>query len=183
MKLPSIFGGKKGYDEKQMAIMHGVLTGESGRPLSDREQDILLSVNTLLVKDDNLMDFFENAAFVKQTVLINNGGEAPIEKEETRLDLNALALRMMMSNLLRTSHIDPIDSEIGELKTKRFMLRVRMGMKDAYGVGGANFLDAAEQLIRLNYISAKNGRMVKWLKVSPKSFEITMPEVQKKKEP
>lgn len=175
--LGKLFGkGKKGYDDKQMAMMHGVLTNQSGMSTSDREALMNLGINREMITDDNLFRILGLLTVRTE----DNGDGKPIVQD---INPNMLAIRIMASQLIRCSFVDPIDAEIAMLESDRLIKRIEIVMdEDTYEYGGANFLDACNEIIKTAWCDAKNGRKAKLLKVMLKSFEITMPEVQKKRE-
>ena len=155
--------------EVKAAVMTGVLMGEAQRPISQQEIIEQLGINIHIIEDDRL-----NALLEGMAVMRNKDGNVD------EVDLDALALRVMASKLIRSSWVDPIDADIAQLEVERFINRVEMNMdEDTYEYGGTNLLEAVGKIIQTAWSDAKNGRKAKLLKVTPRVFEISMPEKKK----
>jgi len=153
-----------------MVATHAALMGSMSRPPDVKEMMDELGINIHMIEDDKLNIFLENIALIKN-------GDDKVED----IDLNALALRIMSTKLIRASWVDPIDVEIAQLELERLINRVEMDMdEDTYEYGGTNLLEAMSKVIQTAWADAKNGRKAKLMKVTPKVFEITMTEPGKK---
>ena len=161
-----------GNTETKLVGMHAVLMGDSQRPLSESEMIEQLGINIHIIEDDKLNSFLEQICLIKDK-----------QGKVLDVDLNALALRIMATKLIRSSWVDPIDVDIAQLELERLINRVEMDMdEDTYEYGGTNLLEAIAKVVQTAWSDAKGGRKAKLLKVSPRVFEINMPEPGKKKE-
>lgn len=98
------------------------------------------------------------------------------------LDYDLMALRITLSPLLRVTFIDDLEAEILKIRVKRELRRIEMSMpEDVYEEGGVNFLESIQTIAEANINCARDGRLTKWLKVTPKQFEITMGPIEKRK--
>jgi len=171
MGLFKLFKRKKPQNtELQNASAYAVLLGDSQK--SPQEMEILerQGINIHMIEDSNLNTYLE-----KMSVIENNG--------KSEVDLNAFALRIMATKLIRASWVDPIDVDIAQLELERLINRVEMDMdEDTYEYGGTNLLEAIAKVIQTAWSDAKGGRKAKLLKVTPRVFEISMPTQRKNKE-
>ena len=98
------------------------------------------------------------------------------------LDYDLMALRVTLSPLMRVTFIDDLEAEILKIRVKRELRRIEMSMpEDVFEEGGVNFLESIQTIAEANINCARDGRLTKWLKVSPKQFEITMGPIEKQK--
>jgi hypothetical protein len=98
------------------------------------------------------------------------------------LDYNLMALRITLSPLLRVTFIDDMEAEILKIRVKRELRRIEMSMPENFcEEGGVNFLESIQTIAEANINCARDGRLTKWLKVTPKQFEITMGPIEKRK--
>jgi len=157
--------------EAHTIAMHGAVMGDSQRPVDEQTMAEQLGINIHTIEDDKLNSFLEQIAIIK-------GPDGTVKD----VDLNALALRVMVSKLIRSSWVDPIDVDIAQLEVERLINRVEMEMdEDTYEYGGTNLLEAVAKIIQTAWSDAKGGRKAKLLKVTPRVYEITMAEPGKKK--
>ena len=173
--IKRILGKKKEDDPLKHVALHGMVAGESQRPLTQQQLMQELGINIHMIEDENV-----NALLGSMSVDVENDGNGnPIVKD---VDLNMLAMIIMTSKLIRTSFVDPIDSEIGQLDAERFVIRQELDLdEETYELGGTNLNDALSQLIKTGWSDAKNGRKAKLLKVLAKTFEVRIPEAGGKK--
>ncbi|RLI22927.1 hypothetical protein DRO45_00140 [Candidatus Bathyarchaeota archaeon] len=162
-------GQKNG--EAEQALIHGLAVGESQRPLTEQEMLEALGINIHMIEDQSVKDILSGMSY---DVRVTEDGKVVPTGD---VDINMLAMTVATSKLIRTSYVDPIDAEIGQLEAERFVLRQLIGMdEDTYELGGHNFLDALSQIIKTAWSDAKHGRKAKLLKVMAKSFEVRTPE-------
>jgi len=127
--------GKKETSEAHKIVMHSAVLGDSQRPIAEAEIVQALGINIHTIEDDKLNHYLEQLSFIK------NG-----EGEVVDVDLNALALRVMATKLIRASWVDPIDVDIAQLDMEAMIHRVEMDMdEDTYEYGGTNFLEAVRK--------------------------------------
>lgn len=157
--------------EAKVAIAHGILAGSSQNPMDEQRLMEELNINIHMIEDKPLNDFLSDIATIKDD-----------KGNVTEYDLNVVALRVLASKLIRTSYVDPIDVDIAQLEVDRLINRVEMNMdEETYEYGGTNLLEAMGKIIQTAWSDAKIGRKAKLLKVSPRVYEITIPEVEKRK--
>jgi len=158
-------------DTKAFAT-YGAIMGDASRPASETEIMETLGINIHIIEDEKLMALLDRMVDTKDENGNPNG-----------VDLDNLALRVMATKLIRGSWVDPIDVDIAQLEVERLINRIEMNMdEDTYEYGGTNLLEAIAKVIQTAWSDAKGGRKAKLLKVTPKVFEISMPEPGKKKE-
>lgn len=156
--------------EGKFQVTHGILSGDSMRPQSEQEMIEQLGINYHMLEDDELSRILMNLAITK-----NDGQEAEI-------DLNALAMRIDASKVIRASYVEPIDAEIAQLEAERSVNRIELSLnEDTYEYGGTNLLEAYSRFVKTAWSDATKGRKAKLLKVISKSFEVNIPEAGKKK--
>lgn len=166
--------GKKEPSDLQKAVMANIITSDAGRTASEREDAALLGINLNMIQDEGLTKWLDRLSVIKTDGHDGNPGEAIV-------DLNMLALRFMCSSLIRTSYVEPIDAEIAMMETEQFVNRIELQLpEDSYEFGGSNLLEAICAVIKTSWADAVNGRKAKLLKVSPRVFEVNLPEQQKK---
>lgn len=158
--------GKKGLDEKQQSLVYGVLSN----PYIVNEDDKMLreqiGTNEVIIRDVQLLSMLERL----RTIAAQNN----------ELDFDIMALEGLVSHVLRTSILDPIDVTILTLKAQRILARIEMNMpEDFMEKGGVNFLETIEVHVITALSDATNGRKVKWMKISPHQFEIRTGEAGK----
>lgn len=162
--------GKQVDGEFKKGLTQIALGGELARPLTEQEMREQLGINVHMIDDETLTKFLED---------LSKGIDG---KGNQTIDLDAASLRILASKLLRTSYIEPIDALIGQLEVENLIARMELEMnEEEYELGGTNFLEATGQLIKTAYSDSVNGRKAKLLKVTPKAFEINIPEQDKKK--
>jgi len=162
---------KKEGSELKDAMKYGALMGDAQRGIADQEIMEGLGINPHMIEDEKLNTLLDNLTRVKN----------PQTNEVIAIDMDALSLRVMISKLIRSSWLDPIDATIGQLEAERFITRVEMNMnEDEYEYGGTNLLESISKIIQTAYSDAKDGRKAKLLKVTPRVFEIGMHETKKK---
>ena len=166
--------GKKPNNEELREVKAYAAYGEASRPLSEHEIVEQLGINYHMIHDDAIERVLEGSALREP-----NGEEEdnPSDRAQT------LAIRVLMSNLIRTSYVDPYDAEINKLKAERDIGLIELDMdEDSYEFGGSNLLNAFATIIKTAWDDAKNGRKAKLLKVMPRTLEIrTGTEEQSKK--
>jgi hypothetical protein len=174
MKVLSRLFGRESKEPSELSkvLMHAAFSGEAGRPITEHEMMESLGINVHMIEDTSLTHFLEELS-----------KERNDKKEIVGFDLDIVALRIMVSKLIRTSYVDPIDAQIAQLETERFITRIEMELdEDTYEYGGTNFLEACGKIISTAWSDSINGRKAKILKVMPKAFEISVPsEAEKKK--
>jgi len=127
-----------------------------------------LNINYHMLHDDKLESLLDTmiASMLQQGVL----------------DYNLVALRTTLSPLMRITFIDDLEAEILKIRVSRELGRIEMSMSEEdYEEGGVNFLESMQTLAEGNINCARDGRLTKWLKVTPKQFEITMGPIEKRK--
>ena len=160
-------------EEARQAALHGLIHGDSSRPLTQQQMMEQLGINIHMIEDDTVKQMLQSMSVELQE---NNGKLMATGN----IDVNMLAMIVMTSKLIRTSFVDPIDSEIGMLDAERFVIRQEIDYdEETYELGGSNLNDALSQLIKTAWCDAKNGRKAKLLKVMAKTFEVRTPEAKK----
>lgn len=165
-----LFGRKSEDKETRNLVIQGLAAGESQRPLTEQEMMESLGINIHMIEDSRVSDILSG-----MSCEVEAGGDGkPVVRD---VDLNMLAMVVATSKLIRTSYVDSVDAEIGQLEAERFVLRQLIGMnEDTFELGGYNFLDAVSQIIKTAWSDAKMGRKAKLLKVTAKTFEVHTPE-------
>lgn len=168
--------GKKEPSELQKAAIHSIIAGESGRTASEREDAAILGINLNMIQDEGLTKWLDRLSVIKTNGKDGNPSDAFV-------DLNMLALRFKCSSLIRTSYVEAADAQIAMMEAEQFVDRIEMDLdEDNYEYGGTNLLEAICDVIKTSWADSVNGRKAKLLKVSPKVFEVNLPEQQKKGE-
>jgi hypothetical protein len=146
--------------------------GESQRSPVDSELMEQLGINIHLIEDEDLNNLLNKLAIIE-----GKDGSPP------EIDMNALALRVMASKLIRGSWVDPIDVDIAQLELECFMDRIEMSMdEDTYEFGGTNLLEAIAKVVYTAWSDAKGGRKAKLMKVRARLLETAVTETAKKRE-
>lgn len=158
--------GKKGSDEKQQALVYGILSNPYMVSEDDKMLREQIGTNEVIIRDPQLLSLLETL----RTIAAQN----------RELDFDIMALEGLVSHVIRTSILDPIDVSILTLKAQRILARIEMNMpEDFMEKGGINFLETIEMHVITALNDAMNGRKVKWMKVSPRQFEIRTGETGK----
>lgn len=160
--------------ETQLAVGHGLVAAESGRPTSEIEHEKQLAENGLLVRDTRLESLLagmcKNVFVDDQNVL----GCGPGHKFESAIP-KYVALTILSSPLIRTSWLDPIDAQLAIIESRCIQRHIKMMMtEEDYENGGALIVDAVGQIINTNFLSAINGRTAKLVKVTARSMEVSV---------
>lgn len=163
---------KEQNPELKSATTYATVLGESQRSPMDRELMEQLGINIHLIEDEGLNNLLNQLAILKDK-----------DGNPNEYDMNALALRVMASKLIRGSWVDPIDVEIAQLELECFMDRIEMSLdEDAYEFGGTNLLEAIAKVIYTAWSDAKGGRKAKLMKVRARVLETAITEARKKRE-
>lgn len=166
-----LFNRNKGQNQElQGATAYAFVLGDSQRPPEETEAEKLLGINIHLLEDVELNDLLNQIALLKGK-----------DGNPNDIDLNALALRVMASKLIRGSWVDPIDVDIAQLELERLINRIEMDMdEDTYEYGGTNLLESIAKVVQTAWSDAKYGRKAKLMKVSARVLETTVTEPKKK---
>jgi hypothetical protein len=157
---------KQSKEQMKLALSHGVLAGESSRPQTTQEQMMQLGINIHTIEDENVVDTIN--AFIKFC------GEQGI------VDFDLFALRNLVTKLIRTSRLDRIDAYILSLKARQILRRIEMNMpNELVEIGVLNYIESIEIVLATAFCDSIGGWKAKLLKVTPRYFEITMPEQKK----
>lgn len=159
---------KDGDKNGKLVATHAVLTGATSRPLTEYETMQQLGINIHTIEDVTVLDT------INQLIAICT--------EAGYVDFDLYALRNLASKLIRCSRLEKIDVFILLKKTKRILRRIQMNVPDELiDAGILNFLESIEILLWTAFTDSLGGWKGKLLKVSPRVFEISMPEPGKKK--
>lgn len=170
--------GKKseGQEELRHTAIHGLVVGDSQRSMTQQQTMELLGINVHMIEDEKVDDIFRQLA-----LKIEKDGDG--NPKITNVDLNVLGMIIEKSKVIRTSFIDPIDSELGQIRAKIAVIKMKAQMdEETFDLGGSNFLSSYEDYIKTAWCDAKNGRKAKLLKVYAKALEIRTPTEKKKGE-
>lgn len=154
------------------AMAAGLAQSENSRPQSSQDAlDQSLGMGPYLLADDDMQRMIRSLASWKD------------DKNKTHVNPIYAAMAVQASYTPRASFMDDIDTEIGILGARMVFRRIKMKMSEQeYESGGALIADAILNTIVIpNYLSARGGFMVKMIKVSPKSMEVTYREDKGKK--
>lgn len=168
--------GKGGAQASEFdkAVVHALVSADTQRSETEHEEARLLAINKPLLMDDWLLGTLERLAVIEWT---DDKGQPRVH-----VDWDALAMRTKDSPVLRGSYVDPIDAQIRMVKSRRFAGRIElMTSEDEYELGATNFYEAMDDHYATTWADATNGRKAKLLKVSPRQFEISMPEHKQEK--
>lgn len=154
---------EKPNSEVKSIITHGILTGDSTRPLSEQEALRDLQINPYLIRSSNLEGTIKT--------LLKMAGEKNV------IDMDLIALGATIDPLIRVSHLTDLDAKIGYLKTRRILRRIEMNSESVEII---NLIEALELERFTAWNDAIGGWKAKLTKVSPKTYEITMSEAKQK---
>lgn len=154
--------------EIKASLAYGILSGESHRPEQQREMMDDLQINFHLIRSHRLESVLEQLY------------KMALEQDNGNPDLDLIALGALVDGLIRVSHLEPIDAQIGYLKTRRILRRIEMNSPQREGI--INLIEAIELERMTAWNDAIGGWKAKLTKVTPKTFEVTMRET-KSKEP
>jgi len=152
-----------GKADANLALTHGILAGESQRPVSEREQMMELGINIHTIEDEYVVDTIN--------AFINFCAKRGV------LNFDLFALRNLVTKLIRTSRLDRIDAYILTLKSRQILRDIEMNMDDdAVRSGVLNYIESIEILLTTAFSDAIDGWKAKMLKVNPRYFEVKMAE-------
>jgi len=152
--------------EMRKAIMSNVLVADASRPLPEERMTRELGINIHMIEDSHILDT------LNQLIAIT--------RESGYIDFDLYALRNLVTKLLRTSRLEKIDAFILLKKSKIILRNIKMNMSDSLvALGVLNYIDSIEILLWTAITDAVGGWKGKLLKVTPKVFEISMPEKKK----
>lgn len=161
--------------EVQYAIASGVASADAGRPPSDIDRERQLAENSLLMEDPDISSFLKGLCTIKYKDVNNNDVSYVVPKY--------VAAKILGTTLIRSSYIDKKESQLGIINSRCIMRRIKMKMSEQeYERGGALVIDALNEVVRLNYLCAENGRMALVMKSSPRSVEVKVGKTQEKKD-
>jgi hypothetical protein len=151
--------------EFEMSLLHGLAQVEEGKTAADSEMQKLLAESGLIIQDSSLERMFQGMSKFKWKDSSGQEYEGTIPKN--------VAMAVLNSHLIRSSYIDPIEAQIGILNARCILRRVKMKMsEEEYERGGALVVDAAYEIIRINYLSAINGREALVMKSQSKTVNL-----------
>jgi hypothetical protein len=151
--------------EFEMSLLHGLAQVEEGKTAADSEMQKLLAESGIIMQDPSLDRLLQGMSRYKYTAPDKSVYEGTIPKN--------VAMAILNSHLIRSSYIDPIEAQIGILNARCILRRVKMKMsEEEYERGGALVVDAAYEIIRLNYLSAINGREALVMKSQSKTVNL-----------
>ena len=155
-----------GKQEIKTALTHGILTGQSTRTQMSHEERMSLLINIHLIEDENIIDTINT--FIKFCA------------DNNVIDFDLFALRILVSKLIRTSRLERIDAYILMLKARQIIRRIEMNMpNELVEAGVLNYIESIEILLETAFCDAAGGWKAKLTKVTPRYFEVTMPESKK----
>jgi len=154
---------KNGNKELKGAITHAAVMGDAQRPIPQQKVMEQLGINIHMIEDTNVSDA------VNQLIAIS--------LKQGYIDFDLYALRNLVTKLLRTSRLEKIDAFILLKKVKVILRNIKMNMPDYLIEWGVlNYVDSIEVLLWTAINDAVGGWKGKLLKVTPRVFEISMPE-------
>lgn len=152
----------------KIALAHGILAGESQRQQLEQELMRDLQINIHIIEDENVVETIN--AFINYCA------------QQGELDFDLFALRNLVSKLIRASRLDRIDAYILTLEAQEILQRIEMNMsEDLVKAGVLNYIESINILLQTAFCDAIGGWKAKLLKVTPRYFEVTMPEAKKQK--
>lgn len=177
--LDRILHRNVGMSPLQQQIVSNVMTGEGSRPLSDIEMQQMLGINIHLIEDERLTRILEGMA----VYTVQNKDKEGNITESTEVDLAALVLRMLQSKLFHTAYTTPIGAEIGIIRSRCILRRIKMRMSDEeYEAGGSLLVDACQQHNTIAWYDSIQGKKAMLMKITPRAVEVTVSERKMKKE-
>jgi hypothetical protein len=158
--------------DAQNAFIHGVLAGDVTKAPDEQQLERDLGINLNMIKDDRLNNLLDGLA--AQQVTDADG------KTTVQFDLDMVALRLQTTHLIRTSFLSPLDAQIGMLRARRLMRKIKMKMShEVFEAGGGNIVEACNQIIDTSYNDAVEGKKAMLLKVYERKYEIRTPTEKK----
>jgi len=153
-------------EETKQHVLHSILAGESSKTGPEEVLERELGINKQMIIDDNLRGLLTQlSSFVD-----------PDTKEEI-FDFSFVAMRIVNSHLIRTSWLPELDAQIGMLRTKRMINRMKMNLsEEAYEAGAANVYDAENLVLMTAWCDSIKGRKAMLMKTAQRGFEIRIPE-------
>jgi hypothetical protein len=163
---------RKPEDDMGRAMSAGLGQAELGRPQSSQDLiDQSLGVNPLILSDEQATELINSLARVKHA--------------DGTIHVNPFyaALSVLASYIPAVRNLSPIDAEIASIDATCAARRLKMSMtRREYEGGGAVFIDAVlNSIIIPNILSSRKGFLVKMIKVSPKTMDISYREDKSKK--
>jgi hypothetical protein len=181
--LPAVFnrGTPKLTTGEKMAYSHGLVVADSGRTQSELEQIRELGINRLMIDDDKLDQFLESFS-IKIAYIPDPKDPKGKKMVPVKIPVHKwAAVFMARSSLIRTSYVDNIDAQIGMIRSRRLLRKVKMTLsEEEYEEGAALLLEAVGMICDTAWCDAIDGRKAKLMKVNPKTFEIQWKGEQKK---
>jgi hypothetical protein len=152
--------------EYEMSLLHGLAQVEEGKTAADSEMQKLLAESGLIIQDPSLERLLQGMSRYKwKDPHSGQEYEGTIPKN--------VATSILSSHLIRTSYIDPLEAQIGIYNARCILRRTKMKMsEEEYERGGASMIDAVFEIVRLNYLSAINGRISLVMKSQSKTVNL-----------
>lgn len=186
---PLHWGKKRELSENDRAVGHALAVAEEGKSTSEVEREKQLAENGMLMVDPELNRLITGLCVYERPEVNAETGEAIYEQVTVEEDgrkqtvtrpkmskdyiTKNVSLRILASPLIRGSYLDPIDAQLGRIRTRCILRRIKMKMTEAdYEQGGSLIIDSVGQILDNNYSCAKNGRMALVTKVTTKSMEV-----------
>ena len=168
-----------GKEERAIArqtVLHGAVTGNRERSLTEQQLLSDLGINLHMIKDDGAQQILTLLSYTDyQKVTDKDTGKESYVP--TGVDLNMLGAKLKASPLIRASYVDDIDAEIGQLDAEIFVLRQILSTnEDEYEQGLYSVLSGTKDIILTAWADAKRGRKAKLLKARTSSLEVSMPD-------
>jgi hypothetical protein len=163
--------GKQRTDAEN-AFIHGVLAGDVSKAPDEQQLQRELGINLPLIEDDRVSGLLHGLA----SQLVTDGAG----NKDVQFDLDMVALAVQTSHLIRTSFLGPLDAEIGMLRARRLLRKIKMKMShEVFEAGGGNVVDSCQQIIDSSYCDAVGGQKAMLLKVYERKYEIRTPGEKK----
>lgn len=162
--------------ELETAIANGCAQAAAGQQNSDVQQQRAMLENALLIDDQHvsgLLSGMSRYTFTDEKGMCGEPGktyEGAIPKY--------VAIDMANSHSIRTGWIDERQARIMNWEYHAIFLRAKMMMsEEEYEAGGALVLDSNYQIVKMNVLSAINGRLAKLVKSNPRSIDVQVGSV------
>jgi len=162
---------KKEDPEFGKQLTYALAASEVGRTQPERELYQTLGINPFLIQDEPLSKLVRHLSMAVD----------PTDETKQFTIPRYLAAYILTTSLIRTSWISPSDAQLGILRSKRLLRRVKMGMSEEESESDMPLvIDGLFEIIVTAYLDAIGGRKAKLTKVSPRTMEIQYSQMKRK---
>jgi hypothetical protein len=159
--------------ELHAAIANGCAQAAAGQQSSDVQQQRAMLENALLIDDQHIGGLMSGMS--RYTFTDDEGKIGPKGQTYEGAIPKYVAADIANSHLIRTGWIDERQARIMTWEYHALFLRMKMMMsEEEYEEGGALVLDSDFEVVKMNVLSAINGRLAKLVKSNPRSVDVTV---------